>query len=374
MSCDFLDLAVPGVRALTAYPPGKPIEELARELGLAESEIIKLASNENPLGPSPKAMAAIAESMSDLFRYPDGNGFFLKKALAEKLGVEQDQITLGNGSNEVLVLVAEAFLSPESSAVYSEFAFVVFSLAVRTAGAESLVVPAQDWGCDLNAMAEAIKENTRLVFLANPNNPTGTHFSKDKFVQFMNRVPERVLVVLDEAYFEYHADDSDLDGIALLQDYPNLVITRTFSKAFGLAGIRIGYSVSNPQVANILNRVRQPFNTSILSQAAAIACLDDKEYLKQSIALNKSGMRQLEAGFTKLGLDWIPSAGNFVTVDLGKDAMPVYQSLLSKGVIVRPVANYGMAHHLRISIGLPEENQRCLQALAEVLGQDGVSA
>ena len=372
MSCNFLELAVPGVRALSPYPPGKPIEELAREQGLAEENIVKLASNENPLGPSPKAVKAIAQSMADLSRYPDGNGFVLKEALAKKLEVSQDQLTLGNGSNDVLVLLAEAFLGADRSAVFSEYAFVVYPIAVKVVGAEAIVVPAKNWGHDLDAMASAIKGNTRIVFLANPNNPTGTCFSKDEFAVFMGQVPEDVLVVLDEAYFEYR-DGSHLfngvalDGVVMLQDYPNLVITRTFSKAYGLAGARIGYSVSHPDIANALNRIRQPFNTNLPAQYAAVATLNDADYLQQSIEVNQVGMVQLEQGLEGLGLSWIPSAGNFITVDFARDAMPVYQKLLREGVIVRPVANYGMPHHLRISIGLPDENQRCLDALTTVL-------
>ena len=369
MSCDFLKLAVAGVRKLRPYPPGKPIEELARERGLAEENIVKLASNENPLGPSPKAVEAIADTMMDLARYPDGNGFALKEALSKKLKVSADQITLGNGSNDVLVLLAEAYLTPETSAVYSEYAFVVYPIAVKAAGATANVVPAKDWGHDLPAMAEAIDSNTRIVFLANPNNPTGTSFQEKEFREFMARVPEQVLVVLDEAYFEYQSGKKRLDGVALLSEYPNLVITRTFSKAYGLAGARVGYAVSHPQIADVLNRIRQPFNTNLPAQHAAIACLKDNSYLQQSIEVNRIGMIQLEQGFKALNLTWIPSAGNFITVDFGRDAMPVYQALLNQGVIVRPVANYGMPNHLRISVGMPDENALCLEALSAVLAQ-----
>ena len=367
MSCDFLELAVPGVKSLSPYQSGKPIDELAREQGLSPDDIVKLASNENPLGPSTRAVMAIAESMSGLSRYPDGNGFSLKQTLAEYLRIDSSQLTLGNGSNDLLVLLAEAFLNPEASAIYSEFTFVVYPLAVKATGAEGVQVPALDWGHDLPAMAAAIKDNTRLVFLANPNNPTGTSFSKESFVDFMAQVPETVLVVLDEAYFEYNSGDNLLDGVVLLQTYPNLIVSRTFSKAYGLAGARIGYTVSSPEVADILNRLRQPFNTNLPAQAAAVATLRDEEYLQDSIEVNSAGMDQLEQGLQSLKLSWIPSSGNFITVDFGQDAMPIYQALLKKGVIVRPVANYGMPHHLRISIGLPEENQRCLEALGQVL-------
>lgn len=370
MSCDFLELAVPAVKKLSPYPPGKPIEELAREQGLDPDDIVKLASNENPLGPSTQAVMAIADTMSELSRYPDGHGFDLKQALSAHLGVQQNQLTLGNGSNELLVLLAEAFLNPEASAVYSEFAFVVYPSAVQATGAEGIQVPSRDWGHDLPAMAAAIQESTRLVFLANPNNPTGTSFSRQQFIDFMAEVPERVLVVLDEAYIEYNRGDHLLDGVALLSDYPNLVVTRTFSKAYGLAGARIGYSISSAQVADVLNRLRQPFNTSLTAQAAAVATLQDEEYLQDAIEINAAGMDQLEQGLQALGLDWISSTGNFITVDFRRDALPVYQALLAKGVIVRPVGNYGMPHHLRISIGLPEENQRCLEALGQVLEKE----
>ena len=369
MGCDFLELAVAGVRELKPYPPGKPIEELAREQGLEEGDIVKLASNENPLGPSPEAVKAIAETMMDLARYPDGNGFSLKEALATKLNVSREQITLGNGSNDVLVLLAEAYLTPQTSAVYSEYAFVVYPIAVKAIGAKAYVVPAKDWGHDLPAMAKVIDDSTRMVFLANPNNPTGTRFNERAFREFMALVPEQVLVVLDEAYFEYRAGKKGLNGVALLSEYPNLVVTRTFSKAYGLAGARVGYAVSHPQVADALNRIRQPFNTNLPAQQAAIASLQDKDYLRQSIEINRVGMVQLEQGLQGLGLPWIPSSGNFITVDFGRDAMPVYQSLLKLGVIVRPVANYGMPNHLRISVGLPDENERCLKALAMVLEQ-----
>lgn len=367
MSRDFLELAVPGVKSLSPYQPGKPIEELAREQGLGVGEIVKLASNENPLGPPPSAVKAMVGAMVDLARYPDGSGFVLRQALSEHLGVAPDQVTLGNGSNDVLVMLAEAFLDSSSSGMYSEFAFVVYPLAVGAAGAQAIVVPAADWGHDLEAMAEAVRPDTRMIFLANPNNPTGTAFSRDELVAFLDRVPPEVIVVLDEAYFEYASAPEQPDGVALLEAYPNLVVTRTFSKAYGLAGARVGYSVSSPEIANVLNRLRQPFNVNLPAQLGAAAALGDKDYLSQSVEVNQTGMAQLEEGLRALGLSWIPSSGNFITVDMKTDAMPVYQALLTQGVIVRPVANYGMPEHLRISIGLPEENQRCLEALEQVL-------
>ena len=370
MPCDFLQLAVPGIRELSPYPPGKPIEELAREQGLAPEAIVKLASNENPLGPSQQAVKAATEAMSNLARYPDGNGFALKKALAEHLKVGINQLTLGNGSNELLVILAEAFLDKYASAVYSEYGFVVYSLAVKATGAEAIEVPAKDWGHNLPAIAEAIKDSTRVVFLANPNNPTGTQFDSAAFTAFMGKVPDSVMVVLDEAYIEYNEDKHRLNGVEWLKAYPNLVVCRTFSKAYGLAGARVGYAVSSPELAGVINRLRQAFNTNLLAQAAAVATLGDKDYLKKSIKCNTAGMKQMEIGLKQQNLEWIPSAGNFITVNVKQTASLIYEALLAKGVIVRPVANYGMPEHLRISIGLPEENQRCLDALAEVLGSN----
>lgn len=367
MSCDFLELAVPGVRGMSPYQPGKPIEELAREQGLRVEDIVKLASNENPLGPPPSAVKAMTASLSELARYPDGSSFLLKQVLAEKLNVSPEQLTVGNGSNDVLVLLAESFLDAASSAVYSQYAFVVYPLAVKAVGAEGIVVPALNYGHDLDAMAEAMTENTRIVFLANPNNPTGTSFSEQALLGFFDRVPEDVIVVLDEAYYEYGVGGDLPDGIELLDRHPNLVVTRTFSKAYGLAGARVGYSVSNPEVAGVLNRLRQPFNLNLPAQFGAVAALQDDAYMQKSIEVNQQGMAFLEQGFSDLGLSWIPSSGNFITVDLKRNAMPIYEGLLSKGVIVRPVANYGMPEHLRISIGLPEENRRCLEALGQVL-------
>ncbi len=367
MSCDFLKLAVPGVRAMHPYQPGKPVAELAREQGLQVAEIVKLASNENPLGPPPSAVRVMADSLEELARYPDGSGYALKQALAEKLGVMPEQLTLGNGSNDVLVLLAESFLDSHSSAVYSQYAFVVYSLAVQAVGAEGIVVPARDYGHDLDAMAAAVKENTRMIFLANPNNPTGTCFNEQQLLAFLGKIPPSVLVVLDEAYFEYGLGRDLPNGITLLERYPNLVVTRTFSKAYGLAGARVGYAVSNPVIADVLNRLRQPFNLNLPAQAGAVAALQDEAYISQAIAVNQLGMADLEQGFASLGLRWIPSAGNFITVDLQRDGAQVYQQLLARGVIVRPLGGYGMPEHLRISIGLPEENRRLLAALMEIL-------
>ncbi len=365
MKCDFYQLAVPGVKGLMPYLPGKPVDELQRELGI--DNIIKLASNENPLGLSAKVISAIQSEIDEGCRYPDGGGVLLKQQLAEKLSVAAEQITLGNGSNDVLDLIARVFLDRDSQAVFSQHAFAVYPIVTQAVGAQAVVTSAKNWGHDLEAMAAAIAGRTRVVFLANPNNPTGTWFSRATLVAFLDSVPESVIVVLDEAYTEYVDQSEFPDGVALLADYANLIVTRTFSKAYGLASLRVGYALSNPKVADLLNRVRQPFNVNSFALVAAAAVLTDEGYLQRSRDVNRQGMLQLQAGFEQLGLDYIPSVGNFISVDVGRPAMPVYQALLQQGVIVRPVVNYQMPEHLRISIGLAQENQQCLLALAKVL-------
>ena len=365
---DFLALAQPGVQQLSPYVPGKPVDELARELDLDPASIVKLASNENPLGPSPKALEAIRSELAELTRYPDGNGFELKSRLAARCGVQINQVTLGNGSNDILDLVARAYLAPGLNAVFSQYAFAVYPISTQAVGAQGKVVPAKDHGHDLEAMLAAIDANTRVVFIANPNNPTGTWFGPDALERFLARVPQSVLVVLDEAYIEYAEGDELPDGLKYLARYDNLLVSRTFSKAYGLAALRVGYALSSAQIADVLNRVRQPFNVNSLALAAACAALDDADYLAQSRQLNDAGMAQLEAGLRELGLSWIPSKGNFIAVDFGRDTAAINQALLHEGVIVRPVAGYGMPNFLRVSIGLPAENARFLEALAKVLG------
>ncbi|MDG9928878.1 MULTISPECIES: histidinol-phosphate transaminase [unclassified Pseudomonas] len=367
MSCDFLALAVPGVQKLSPYVPGKPVDELARELDLDPAGIVKLASNENPLGPSPKALEAIRAELAELTRYPDGNGFELKQKLAARCGVSPAQVTLGNGSNDILDLVARAWLAPGLNAVFSQYAFAVYPIVTQAVGAQGKVVPARDHGHDLEAMLAAIDANTRVVFVANPNNPTGTWFGPDALERFLARVPENVLVVLDEAYIEYAEGGELPDGLDYLARYPNLLVSRTFSKAYGLASLRVGYALSSPQVADVLNRVRAPFNVNSLALAAACAALDDADYLAASRRTNDAGMAQLEEGFRGLGLSWIPSKGNFIAVDFGRDAAPINQALLQAGVIVRPVAGYGMPTFLRVSIGTEQENARFLEALERIL-------
>lgn len=365
-------LAVGGVQQLIPYKPGKPIEELERELGL--TRIIKLASNENPLGPGNKALQAIQSALPELALYPDGSGFRLKQALAKKYGVAADQITLGNGSNEILELAARAFLTPEFEVVFSQHAFAVYPIVTQAVGAKAVVAPAINYGHDLEAMLHNISGKTRLVFIANPNNPTGTLLSQAALETFISQLPDTVICVLDEAYFEYVAcsdvqseNGERADSIDWLKKYSNLIITRTFSKAYGLAGLRIGYSLSSPQVADILNRVRQPFNNNTLALVAAEAALYDAEHLQKTISNNALGMRQLTEGFKALNLEWLDSAANFVLVDLKQPGLPVYQALLRKGVIVRPVDNYELPNHLRVSIGTQEENRLFLQALSDTL-------
>ena len=374
MAVDYQSLAVSGVQALSPYQPGKPIEELARELGLNPADIIKLASNENPLGPSEIALAAARKALDELCLYPDGNGFDLKQALAKRLGVGMNQITLGNGSNDVLEIIARSFATPDTEVVYSQYAFAVYPLVTQAIGAKGVAVPAKEWGHDLDAMADAVNERTRLVFVANPNNPTGTVQTSDAIEAFLDRIPEQVLVVLDEAYCEYLTGEGYPDGVTLLDRYPNLIVCRTFSKAWGLAALRVGYSVSSAAIADILNRVRQPFNVDSVALAAATAVLGDEAYLQRSREVNAAGLRQMTDGLDRMGLPYIPSAGNFVAVEVGEAATGVYQALLARGVIVRPVAGYGMPRHLRVSVGLPEENERFLDALAEALVSAGEGA
>lgn len=374
MAIDYQSLAVTGVQALSPYQPGKPIDELARELGLNPAEIVKLASNENPLGPSENALAAAREALSELCLYPDGNGFDLKQALAARFGVDMSQITLGNGSNDVLEVIARCFADADSEVVFSQYAFAVYPLVTQAIGAKGVSVPAKDWGHDLDAMAAAVTDRTRLIFVANPNNPTGTVHQADAIEGFLDKIPAHVLVVLDEAYCEYLQGDQYPDGVALLARYPNLIVCRTFSKAWGLAALRVGYSISSPAIADILNRVRQPFNVDTLALAAATAVLRDEAYLERAREVNAAGLQQLEQAFNRLGLGYIPSAGNFIAVDVGEHAQDIYQALLARGVIVRPVAGYGMPHHLRVSVGLPEENRRFIEALEQSLTALGQGA
>ncbi len=367
MLMDLCELSPSYVRSIAPYQPGKPISELAREMGLEERSIVKLASNENPRGIGPRTRAAIDAALGEVARYPDGNGFELKQALARRYNVEMGSIVLGNGSNDVLELVALAFLGPGRAAVFSQHCFAVYPLATQARGARSIAVPARNYAHDLEAMAKAIDDETYVAWLANPNNPTGTFARFEQVEAFLKRVPERVLVVLDEAYNEYLAPDLRADTPKLIKRHPNLVVTRTFSKAYGLAGLRVGYAIAHPSVADVMNRVRQPFNVNSLALAAAVAALDDMEFVARSYAENLQGMKRLEEGSRALGLDYIPSYGNFLTIKVGK-AAEVYKKLLRRGVIVRPVGGgYGLPEHLRVTIGTAEENERFLSALAASL-------
>ncbi|MEC7956732.1 MAG: histidinol-phosphate transaminase [Pseudomonadota bacterium] len=352
------------IAALQPYKPGKPIDELARELGI--NDIVKLASNENPLGPGQDVLDAISEASQQLPRYPDGSGYELKQALATQLEVDTAQITLGNGSNDVLDLIARVAMQPGDEAIIAEHSFVVYRLAVTCCGGDLVTVPAKDFGADLDAMLAAVNERTRLVFLANPNNPTGTWVTAAAVENFLQQVPADVWVVLDEAYFEYVEEAEYGNGLDLLSKHPNLIVTRTFSKIYGLASVRLGFSVSSPEFADLLNRARQPFNVNGLAMAAGLAALADDDYVQRSRALNREGMRQITDGLAALGYSYIPSVGNFVAFDSGRPGAEVFEQLLQQGVIVRPIAEYGLPNHVRVSIGLPIENERFLTALATI--------
>ncbi len=360
---NYTELAPPYIRAIAPYQPGKPIAELERELGI--SGIVKLASNENPLGASPKAVAAMHEAIATISLYPDGNGFELKDALTKRYGVAHANLVLGNGSNDLLELASRAFLAPGDVAVYSAHAFAVYALATQAVGANGITVPAKEFGHDLDAMLKAaIKHKAKMVFIANPNNPTGTYLTQDELRDFLQALPVNILVVLDEAYNEYLPPAQRYDSVSWLQNYPNLIISRTFSKAYGLAGLRVGYAIAHEQITDMMNRVRQPFNVNSIAQAAAVAALHDMDFVQKTYELNQSGMKQIIAGLTKLGLSYIPSYGNFISFRIG-GATAMYRRLLELGVIVRPLANYDMPDYLRVSIGLETENEKFLVALQQ---------
>jgi histidinol-phosphate aminotransferase len=359
-------LAVDNVRTLAPYVPGKPIDELERELGIRD--IIKLASNENPFGPSPAAIEAMRRAVADTWLYPDGSGHVLRHKLASKLGVAPNQITLGNGSNDALVLLAEAFLKPGLEAVYSQYAFAVYPIAIQATGATGVPVPAlgndsnMPLGHDLAALAKAVTPRTRVVFIANPNNPTGTWVTAAELEAFIADLPAHVIVALDEAYFEYTVGLPLQNGIDWLRKFPNLVVFRTFSKAYGLAGVRVGYAVSHPTVADMLNRVRQAFNVSTIGLAGAAAALDDTLHVSAAVNVAIAERARLTAKLVAGGTRVIPSAGNFLLVHVGPDARQKYDALLHRGVIVRPVANYQLPEHLRVTLGTVEQNDRFLSA------------
>ena len=362
---NYAELAPSYVRAIAPYQPGKPIAELERELGI--SGIVKLASNENPLGTSPKAVAAMQEAIKTIALYPDGNGYELKDALAKRYGIQHANLVLGNGSNDLLELASRAFLAPGDVAIYSAHAFAVYALATQAVGAQGITVPAKEFGHDLDGMLKAaVEHKAKMVFIANPNNPTGTYLSANALLGFMQALPDHVLVILDEAYNEYLPPAQRYDSVSWLKKHSNLVISRTFSKAYGLAGLRVGYAMANEQIIDMMNRVRQPFNVNSIAQAAALAALQDTDFVTRTYNLNQQGMQQITAGLSKLGLSYIPSYGNFISFRIG-GATAMYRRLLELGVIVRPVANYDMADYLRVSIGLEIENDKFLAALQQAI-------
>ncbi|QJD98840.1 histidinol-phosphate transaminase [Massilia forsythiae] len=359
------------IRAIAPYQAGKPISEVAREFGLDEANIVKLASNENPFGVPASAQAAMAAAAAELGRYPDANGFDLKAALAARYDVPADWITLGNGSNDILEIAAHAFVQKGQGVIYSQYSFAVYALAAQGVGARGVSVPARGHGHDLDAMAAAIDADTRLLYIANPNNPTGTFIPAAEIEAFLAKVPAHVVVVLDEAYNEFLEEKDQFESTAWVRNHPNLIVSRTFSKAYGLAGLRVGFAIAQPALTDLMNRVRQPFNVNSLAQAAAIAALNDKAFLEKGAENNRAGYRQLTAAFDELGLEYVPSYGNFVLVKVGEDegaGARVNIALLKQGVIVRPVGAYGLPQWLRISIGLPDENARFVDALKKALG------
>ena len=362
------DLAPSYVRAIAPYQPGKPIAEVARELGIAERDIIKLASNENPLGCGEAAKAAMRRALEEVHLYPDGACFELKAALSRKWGVSMEGIVAGNGSNDLLDYIAMAFLAPGVSAVYSQHCFAVYPITVLARGAAGIKVPARAYGNDLEAMLGAIRADTRVVFIANPNNPTGTFTPYAEIHAFLKRVPAHVIVVLDEAYNDFLAPELRADTVAWLAEFPNLVLTRTFCKIYGLAGLRVGYMLAHPQVCDMVNRVRAPFNVNSIAQAAAVAALGDEDFVKRSYANNRAGITQLCEGARALGLHFIPPFGNFITIEVG-DGQKVFEALLKRGVIVRPIVGYELPRHLRVTVGLPAENARFLASLKEALAE-----
>lgn len=362
---DFHSLANSTIRNVTPYQPGKPIEEVERELGITSA--IKLASNENPLGASPAAIHAAQQAALKIYFYPDAGCYVIKKSLANFLNIDTTQLTMGNGSENILELIIKSYLTSHDSAVISQYAFLTIPLLINSYGAELITSPARSFGHDIHKMIAAIKKNTRIVFIVNPNNPTGTYTNEKELLFLLNSIPKNILIVIDEAYYEYINQDDYPNTVALLNHYPNLIITRTFSKAYGLAGLRLGYAISSPDIADILNRARLPFNVNNIVICSAQAALLDQEHIQKSIALIHQGMLHLEEEFKSLKIDYIPSLGNFITLNTKQDARNVYQNLLYQGVIVRPLHAYDMPTYLRVTIGTHEQNEKLLQALKTVL-------
>ena len=360
----------PVLRTLPVYQPGRPIEEVARELGLATEGIIKLASNENPLGPSPLALAAMRKTLGRLNLYPDGNAFYLKQKLAAKLGLAPANLILGNGSNEVLEFIGHALLSPEAEVVVSQHCFAVYPIVTALFGSKLVTVPAKNYGHDLEVMLGAITPRTRVVFVANPNNPTGTTVSPKDLDRFIQAVPENVVVAMDEAYIEFLEGPLDLLGEIRAGRKPNLLLMRTFSKIYGLAGLRLGYGIAQPELIAELEKIRQPFNLNSMAQAAALAALEDEAHVLKTRKNNLRGLKLYARAFRKLKLEFIPSSANFVLVKVG-DGQRVFSELQKLGVIVRPMGGYQLPEWVRISVGRPAENARCLAALQQVLPQPG---
>ncbi|MFI5323629.1 MAG: histidinol-phosphate transaminase [Thermodesulfobacteriota bacterium] len=357
----------PFVKDLTPYVPGKPVEELERELGIKGA--IKIASNENPVGPSPLALEAAKNALGDIHRYPDGDAFYLKHRLAQELHVKPEKLIFGNGSNDVLDVAARTFISPGDEAVMGEFAFIVYPIVTKAVGARAVISPMPDYTHNLRDMYSRITAKTRAVFIANPNNPTGTMVRRDELKWFLEKVDEDILVVIDEAYFEYVEDPSYPDSLAYQELGKSLLTVRTFSKIYGLAGLRIGYGVAREEMVSAMHRARHPFNTSSVAQAAALAAIDDREHVKRSRDVNRDGLRYLRDELGALGIPYTPTYTNFILIDLGRDPVPLYNALLREGVIVRPVGGYGLKTHLRVTVGLPEENERFVKAMRKVLNK-----
>ena len=356
----------PALKDLPTYQPGRPIEEVARELGLPAAQIIKLASNENPLGPSPAALAAMQHVLANINLYPDGNAFYLKHKLADKLNIQPANLILGNGSNEIIEFVGHALMQPGVDVVVSQYCFAVYPLVTKLFGANLITVPARHYGHDLPAMLKAITPQTRVVFVANPNNPTGTVVPKKELADFANQIPANILLVIDEAYIEFLDDPADFISEIRRGQKPNLLLMRTFSKIFGLAGLRLGYGIATPELIASLEKVRQPFNINSIAQAGALAALDDAEHMRRTRDNNTQGLRFYADAFQKLGLESIPSAGNFILVRVG-EGQRVFEAMQKLGVIVRPMGGYQLPDWIRISVGTPAENERCVKALNEIL-------
>jgi histidinol-phosphate aminotransferase len=357
----------PALQNVPVYQPGRPIEEVARELGIPAGDIIKLASNENPLGPSPVAVAAMQKAIAQLHLYPDGNAFHLKQKLAKKLDLAPTNLILGNGSNEIIEFVGHALMAPGVDVVVSQYCFAIYPIVARIFGANPIVVPAKHFGHDLPAMLAAITPKTKVVFVANPNNPTGTLASREDVLRLVNEVPKNVLLVMDEAYIEFLDDPVDLLPLIRRNEKPNLLIMRTFSKIFGLAGLRLGYGIAQPELISALEKIRQPFNINSIAQAGAIAALDDAEHVRKTRANNAEGLRCVTEGLRALNVEFLPSAANFILARVG-DGQRIFNELQKQGVIVRPLGGYQMPEWIRISIGSDSENCRCLAALKKILG------